>query len=159
MITYEDFLLEAMGLGEVQDHPSYENNYKVKWYDLHGYGASKARAQRQAERDETPWDKKDGLYKKWQTGGVSGGNCWSDGGHYSLESEREPDWDVLEKLLDKHCPNLARKDYRALFDLEEKGEFTEREYYGNYTDYGWKWICARKLYDFLVERGALEGEV
>jgi len=108
----------------------------------------------------TSWDEDWNLYdfklkKQWITGGVSGGNCWSDGGHYSIESEEEPaDGTVLKEIIEHFAPDLSALAYIGLLetpDLYEISHKTNYEYYGNYEEYKVKTLNLDVLYDYLKD--------
>lgn len=90
----------------------------------------------------------------WVSGGTAGGNCWGPGGHYSIESDREPEMDALINVLEES--GISLKEARQVFELIQHGTFGESGYYGNYTDYGYKWISFAAAYDKLVEFGKAE---
>jgi hypothetical protein len=103
----------------------------------------------------------DGFYCEWRCGGVSGGSCWDTGEvdhHHPISGDQESE-DVekyLEEVLGELCPNLTFLQYKRLTrDLYERGERTDSEYYGNYTEYAFKWVELKKLYDRLVEMNVL----
>ncbi len=93
------------------------------------------------------------LLKTWQVGGVAGGNCWNSGGHYSLDGESEPSFDEIDQILMKVCPNLSFVAYKELMSRlnVEESEYTESEYYGNYTNYKLKTLFIKDLYSAIVE--------
>jgi hypothetical protein len=88
-------------------------------------------------------------------GGQSGGNCWSDGGHYPLDSEPEPEFEQLDKLFETYLPNLSYVLYKRFCrECVTVSERTENEYYGNYSAYNEKEVSLYNLYKFLCENGA-----
>lgn len=98
------------------------------------------------------------LYIKWMTGGMGGGSCWDDGSqpthHYSIDGEPEPDFDDLDTLLLKLCPDITFLQYKKLINgLVKQSSYTEDEYYGNSTTYGVKTISLSELVAKLQEMG------
>lgn len=93
------------------------------------------------------------LRKTWRVGGVAGGNCWNSGGHYSLDGESEPSFDEIDQILMKVCPSLSFVAYKELMSRlkVEESEYTESEYYGNYTNYKAKTLFVEALYSAIVE--------
>lgn len=76
---------------------------------------------------------------RWTTGGISGGTCWSESGHYAIESEEEPEMEVLDEILQDVYPNLTYLNFRKMMRLPiiKVENWRESEYYGNYS-YGKK---------------------
>ncbi len=86
----------------------------------------------------------------WVTGGMSGGSCW---GHQpeQIDSEPEPKFEVLDKVLQIVCPTISYLSYRKIeSDLIKEGSNGDSGYYGNYTNYAIKYLLLKDLYDFLV---------
>lgn len=96
---------------------------------------------------------------KWRIGGVGGGSCWDTGDtdpHYAISGEPEPEFHLLDEILEEACPQISFIQYKRICSQVIKtNEYTENEYYGNYTDYAVKWFDLRELYDALVERDLL----
>ena len=87
----------------------------------------------------------------WSLGGEYG-SCY--GGTSRSDGEEPLDFDELDNLLDKKCPELKYRDYR---EIKKKcistEETTQSEYYGGYTNY-MNWVCdLKKMYDLLHELG------
>jgi hypothetical protein len=96
----------------------------------------------------------DYLYSEWYGGGVGGGSCWDDGNrsHYPVPGEAETDITAIDDILMKVCPNLTFLQYRKLMNgVEDRGNYTNNEYYGNSSTHNYKVINLRKLYDRLKE--------
>ena len=103
----------------------------------------------------------DYLYSQWNSGGVTGGSCWDEGGtdpHYPVEGEPEPEFTDIDEALTALCPNLSFLQYKKLMasGIVEIGSYSENEYYGNYTTYTYKSIKLRKLFDKLFDMGLLK---
>lgn len=79
------------------------------------------------------------LSVEWTTGGMTGGNCWGDEarsmGSYDIDDE--PEFNVLEEMLQEICPNITLKEYRTILDdsdVKVSRSWTDSEYYGNYYE-------------------------
>lgn len=90
------------------------------------------------------------IYMRWRTGGVSGGSCWesSDPQRYT-EYEGEPEFAVLDLVLEKLKPNISYLQYKKITSLFHTNNETEWEYYGNCTDYDIKYIILSDLIKLL----------
>jgi len=97
------------------------------------------------------------LYIEWCSGGISGGSCWDDGSkdnHYNVSGESEPEFESLDNLLMKLCPNITFFQYKSLIQkVLESDERTRYEYYGNCTNYIIKMVNLGKLYKVMNEMG------
>ena len=95
------------------------------------------------------------LYVEWCSGGISGGSCWDDGTddrHYGRSGEAEPEFDNIDTVLAELCPNLTFLQYKKIMaKIVKRGEYTINEYYGNTTDYTFKVVNLRELYEALQE--------
>ena len=97
-------------------------------------------------------DKFDVYPLSWTTGGIAGGNCWSEGGHYSIESEPEPEFDCLDEIFEDVYPSLTFLQYRRLMKagIETVEDNSYSEYYGNYHSGKKKTLDLEKLYGALA---------
>jgi hypothetical protein len=91
------------------------------------------------------------LYIKWCIGGMSGGNCWDDTTPYPTSGDDEPEFLLLDKLLENVAPAITMLQYKAIKRLIELTHNSEYEYYGNSTDYAIKTISLKSIYNNLVE--------
>jgi hypothetical protein len=75
-----------------------------------------------------------------EIGGMSGGSCWgSRAESYTLE--RGPcELLLLDALLEQVAPSMSFLHYRALLREVQQGTYTQREYYGNRTDYAYVYL-------------------
>lgn len=90
------------------------------------------------------------IYIEWITGGMSGGSCWGDEAS-PIETESEPKFEALDKILTIVCPNISYLGYRKVeSSLIQKGTSYESGYYGNNREYDNKYIILKDLYDFFV---------
>lgn len=96
------------------------------------------------------------IYMRWSTGGASGGSCWDteeDDGAQPYDGESEPKFIVLDKVLAKIVPTLTFSDYREIEKCIISTETSEYHYYGNYDDWGIKYLPLPVLYKKLEELG------
>jgi hypothetical protein len=92
------------------------------------------------------------LYNEWCSGGISGGNCWGDDGHYAAEGESEPEFTDLDNILNEICPNITYLQYKKLISkVIKEDSYTQHEYYGNSSNYSYKTVLLKDLYDALKE--------
>lgn len=86
----------------------------------------------------------------WTIGGVSGGNCWGEGGHYAVEGEAEPEFESFENLVLYFVPNISFADFNKLKQkVMYTRTWTENEYYGNSTSYAEKYAYLKDIYKHL----------
>lgn len=100
------------------------------------------------------------LIVQWSPGGVSGGSCWdsSDPQPYT-NNDPIPELELLDKVLEEIYPQLSFLQYRALTSKLMKCDgYSVDEYYGNSTDYQFKCVDVRELYDYLVEKNFIKDE-
>lgn len=74
---------------------------------------------------------------KWVTGGMEGGSCWGDEAR-PMGGEDEPEDLYIIALLEKFAPSLTFLQFKRLMadpKLYNRYDRTNREYYGNYTEY------------------------
>ena len=114
-----------------------------------------------AENDENEYyfekgdDEKYSL--KWIVGGVEGGSWNGRSDHSQIEAEAEPSFDLIDEFIEEICPNIKLSQYKALMkDLIIEKEWTDNEYYGNYTHYKKKTIIYKDLYNKMVELNCFE---
>lgn len=142
-MTYEQFLEKLIEIGVYWEEPV-EPEYGYSRCSLHDRNGK--------EFPRLPAQ----IQVKWRTGGVGGGSCWDTSGedhHYFLDSDTEPEFNELEKILDEFCPNIGRIDYRQLYGkLIERDTESEYEYYGNSTSYATKTVKCRELFEYLVQK-------
>lgn len=87
----------------------------------------------------------------WCVGGVGGGNCWTDDGHYDLAADPEPDLEVLDKILERAAPNITYLQYKKLSKMIKTEDYSQNEYYGNYTNYRKKYISVDDIWNMIME--------
>lgn len=95
------------------------------------------------------------LYIYWCTGGISGGSCWDDGSgpdpHYAMTGDKEPEFEDFDKVLLSICPNIPYLQYKNVSTIIKYGEYGEGEYYGNSTNYAYKCVLLRDLFNKIIE--------
>lgn len=103
------------------------------------------------------WRTSHTIEQYWRTGGVDGGNCWNDGGHYALDADPTPtSWPEFDKIIMEYWPDITFMQYRAMIQpLIVYHERTEYEYYGNNTKYGHNVVNLKQLFTLLKENGKL----
>lgn len=92
---------------------------------------------------------------EWRTGGMSGGSCWDDGDsdpHYPLSSEAEDPFNELDQILMLVAPSITFMQYKKLCaDVVKYENYTNNEYYGNFTEYSVKTVDLKELHEWLVQ--------
>lgn len=87
----------------------------------------------------------------WTSGGLCGGNCWGDDANQAVSTDSESEFDVLESFLENFFPEITHKQFRELSKKIQYGEYTDYEYYGNYTENTYKYILVEDLLDILAK--------
>jgi len=87
----------------------------------------------------------------WVTGGMSGGNCYGDEARPIYYADRPKDLMDLDTLLNEINPKITFLQYKQIENLIETQDWTDIEYYGNYTYYCYKYLDLKKMYDKLKE--------
>jgi len=90
------------------------------------------------------------FYQEWVIGGQGGGNVWNDH-HYSLSAEKEPDLEGLYEVFEKL--DISYWKGRKIEREVQAGTYIDRGYYGDETNYAYKWIKLDIVYDMLAEFG------
>lgn len=90
------------------------------------------------------------MYSEDWSGGGTWGNCWGEEG--SISADEPNNFDELDNLLQKICPNITYLQYKKIekecVDIEES---YEHDYYGG-TEQRNRWRCdMEKLYQLLKE--------
>jgi hypothetical protein len=153
-MTYEEFLIQIenkVGIKLPSTIPGKKKGRSdsyFRWYD-HQYENIVYRQDKQEYF----------LCNIWSTGGMTGGSCWDEGEtrNYSYtNSEGEPEWLDITKILEHFCPNMTFLQFRALARLFKMDDFEVGGYYGNCTNYAVRYISLLDLYNFLKERKLVE---
>lgn len=105
-----------------------------------------------AKSKKSLYDMDDFIFIEWESGGCSGGSCWdsSDPTPYT-NTEPQPEFEDLDKVLSELNPNISYLNYKKLTKLVEREEFRLDEYYGNYTDYVVEKIYLKDIFNFLKD--------
>lgn len=86
------------------------------------------------------------IYLRWHTGGVTGGSCWENSRNKTYETSlKEPKFKCLDLVLEELKPKISFLQYREIEDLIHHDDWSEREYYGNCTDWSIKYIILSEL--------------
>lgn len=84
----------------------------------------------------------------WVLGGMAGGNCWtSDGPNIAVPSEDAPIF--FPQLCDELYPEIPYRAVIRLQNLCKTFEFTQQEYYGNYTLYAFRVLRLEDMLEVL----------
>ena len=90
--------------------------------------------------------------EQWVSGGKRGGNCWGDSADELVIADDPPtEFAVLDELLELVCPNITYLQYRKLQKHIHRVEYTEYEYYGNYTAQSFMYILHSDLLAVLKD--------
>lgn len=98
------------------------------------------------------YEKEWGVTVEWTTGGMSGGNCYGDSPSYSVEADPEPEFDILEAILEELAPTTTFLEYRRMMkdpELITRRDRQSREYYGNYYSKSSKTLNLEALWKYL----------
>jgi hypothetical protein len=95
----------------------------------------------------------DFICQYWEVGGVSGGSCWetSDPQPYHTNEDRPKTFNELDAILELIYPQIGFLQYKHIESMVVYDEATEYEYYGNRTDYEYRWLDLKLLYAYVVE--------
>jgi len=90
------------------------------------------------------------IYMRHETGGWRGGGYGEFDTAKPYENEEpKPKFKVLDLTLNRLVPKLTYLQYRQVEELIHTNNETEREYYGNSTDYEIQYIVLSELYKLL----------
>jgi hypothetical protein len=95
------------------------------------------------------------IHIEWRTGGMEGGSCWGDIAE-PIGAEDEPEFEVLDKILENVCPQIGLFQHKILLrEVITEDHPTEREYYGNVTHRTRKTVKLKDLYKWLKTNNLL----
>jgi hypothetical protein len=98
----------------------------------------------------------DRISVEWVTGGMEGGNCYGDSAEPFTNFDPEPELEYLDQLLTGLCPNLKFLDFKVIKDLVKRDtRGGDHEYYGNETNYEFKYVELKELHQHLLAKGFL----
>ena len=64
------------------------------------------------------------------SGGGTGGSCWDDEKQI-INSESEPEFDVLDQMLTEFCPNITFLQYKTIYrKIIKTSSYQDGDYYG-----------------------------
>lgn len=92
-----------------------------------------------------------GFLLSWSKGGEGGNSCWG-GDSYRIDEEGEPYFENVREFIQSIMPALdANTIYTIINELTVNWEYKDdSDYYGNYENFGLKFISVKKLYKKLV---------
>jgi len=97
------------------------------------------------------------IYGSVTVGGASGGSCWGGiASRYSTGREAsEAEVPEFDQLLEEISPEISFLKYKNLMNSISwmTTEECDNDYYGNYTEYGYKYITCDQLFNDLVSAG------
>lgn len=105
--------------------------------------------------EEVLWSGATEFTRRWNNAGTWG-NCYGDTG--VIEAEPEPEWEELDKFLEKVCPGVTFLQYKLLTRLAKDEGYYGGDYYGGGYYVNKETISLDDVWDFLVERGLVEEE-
>jgi len=85
------------------------------------------------------------IYSRYETGGYHGGSCWGGEARWYENEVPQDRFKVLDLVLEKLYPNISYLQYKKIDELIHNNEETEREYYGNSTNYKIEYIILSEL--------------
>ena len=90
------------------------------------------------------------IYCRYESGGVSGGSCWSSNNPkpYVKKSPKDK-MRILDLVLKDLKPDITFLEFREIERLIHNNSETEYETYGNHTDFEIEYIVLSDLYKFL----------
>ena len=105
---------------------------------------------------ETIFESKDlYLVQQIEVGGSSGGNCWGgESSRYINTEDLNKNFTDFEEALILLCPELTFANFLALRkdNIVKTQEHTEQEYYGDSTDFLYRYVSLKELYDQITKK-------
>ena len=148
-MTYEEFIDEIKTMFVADD---YSGQFKIK--DRRPKENKKPRSY--SYYDNTEEYERPRLYVEWETGGYIGGSCWDNSNPQPYTTGNQPEeLTSLDTILERFVPTITFLQYRQIAPLIKTDSRTENEYYGNSTDYSYKELDLKDLYDFMTTKGWL----
>lgn len=90
------------------------------------------------------------FYVRMEAGGMHGGDCWDNKPTPYLVNENvELKLSILDDFIEKYFPETSFIKYKKISEKVHKSGFTSYEYYGNKTDFEFKYIDLKDIYDIL----------
>lgn len=97
------------------------------------------------------WGKINPIIKiEWSLGGTAG-NCWDDS-LSEIESDSEPEFTVLDEILEEFWPDIKYLQYKKLIkNICESGTKSDGDYYGGNTTIAYRKINLIDLYQYIQD--------
>lgn len=89
------------------------------------------------------------IYTRYSTGGYSGGSCYDTKARYHESDIPENKFEVLDLVLQELKPNITFLQYKKIDKMIHTNEETDREYYGNSTDWKVEYIILSELEEYI----------
>jgi hypothetical protein len=103
---------------------------------------------------------KPAFVNSWHVGGSSGAGYWGDEDlHSYVTGEPEPEWADLTKVLEHFCPSITFLKYKKLMTITKSDSWSRNDYYGNETNYSYRYVFVENLFRFLNDDGLIEREM
>lgn len=154
-MDYQDFLSKitdsGLKIGEINDYYGQADDIKEKlFHDVKTEKKNKFTG----EKIESVANF-DFIGEMWSTGGLEGGNCWHSNEPKEYSCDNEPKtFAALDKILNVIAPNITYLQYKGLQvsnDIVYEERAYQYEYYGNRSDYVYRYVKLKELFDYLVE--------
>lgn len=99
------------------------------------------------------------IYGSVEIGGASGGSCWGGTAQSYSTGRDASDAEVpnFDSLLEEIAPEITFLKYKNLIHqiTWQTTDDYSNDYYGNYTEYGYKYITCDQLYNDLINAGII----
>lgn len=98
------------------------------------------------------YEKDWGLTVEWTTGGITGGSCWGGSPDSAVEADPEPEFEILDKILEAEAPTATFLEYRRMMkdpNIVTTRTWEDREYYGNYYSKASKSLNLEALWPYV----------
>jgi hypothetical protein len=136
-ITFEEFVAQCEGLLK-----TFSGNGELE------YSHYKEKNARYNCREDYEKVDEIRLTHKYEVGGISGGSCWDDSDPQPYTVSRpDNEFEIFDFLLSKLNPRISFLEYKKLEKQIKQEEITDREYYGNCTEYVILSIPLQVIYD------------
>lgn len=95
----------------------------------------------------------DYLYIEWMSGGVTGGDCWGGTADSYVTGEPEPEFTEFDGIIELVAPDITFLKYKQLIkkNIIKQDSYSVDEYYGNSTNYSYKYIKLSDYYEALKD--------
>lgn len=127
-MTYEEFL--NIAYESVNELPEYTSHYDM-------------------DEDSFTINSEDIIIQEHVSCGASGGNCWGNDAQHFSNSKSAQEFIPLDRILKSSCPNISYLKYKEIQSMIKEDYRTDREYYGNYTEYEVYKLDIKELYNWL----------